>query len=91
MRWKLTKTLVASFACLSLVNCAALETIATGDEGRIHITADAEGMKAWSDMLAAQAQISKDSPDKKGASWQLREAETSVKAIKFQYRKKAEQ
>lgn len=77
--------LALSVSCL--VSCTALDTMATGEEGRIAITADAEGMKAFSDMLAAQAQIAKDSPDKKGSSWQLREQETAIKGLRFTFKK----
>lgn len=62
-----------------------METLATSrDEGRINITADREGMKAFSDMIAAQAQIAKDSPNLKGPSWQLRELEKQQETMQYQ-------
>jgi len=62
-----------------------METLATSkSEGRIVITADREGMKAWSDLLAAQAQIAKDSPNLKGPSWQLRELEKQQETMQYQ-------
>jgi hypothetical protein len=86
--WTYTAKTIALFSLLCLPSCTAMETLTTGEEGRINITADAEGMKAWSDMLAAQAQIAKDSPDLKGASWQLREQETAVKGLRFTFKKR---
>jgi hypothetical protein len=62
----------------------------TGEEGRIAITADAEGMKAFSDMLAAQAQIAKDDKNLKGASWALREQETAVKGLRFTFKNRSQ-
>lgn len=86
MTWKL-KALIVSSACLSMANCTTMETMATGDEGRIHITADAEGMRAWSDMLASQAQIAKDDKNTVGPSWGLRDKQETVRSLRFSFKK----
>ncbi len=88
--WK-SKLILLVTPLFTLPSCSALDTMATGEYGRIEIRADAEGMKELSNLLASQAQIAKDAPNLKGASWSLRERQEEVKALRFQFKKKGAQ
>ena len=83
MTWKSKIAIVSLLSC-TLVNCSAMQTVATGENGRIEIHADARGMAELSNLLAANAQIAKDAPNLKGASWQLRELQKQQETMQYQ-------
>jgi hypothetical protein len=89
MKWKLKILLAASAFCLC--NCSTTEILATGDAGRIKIEGDTQGILAWSQMLASQAQIAKDSPDVKGSAWQSLDKQTESKVMIYQLKYKEAQ
>lgn len=80
----LTIVAVSNIGCASLVG----ESLFTGeDEGRILISADAEGMKAFGDFANGLVTEGKASPDVKGSYWQNRDTAIKIKALKFQSKK----
>jgi hypothetical protein len=86
MKWKLTAMLVLSASCLC--NCSTTEILASGDAGRIKIEGDAQGILAWSQMQASQAQIAKDSPNVRGSAWQSLDKQTESKVMIYQLKYK---
>jgi hypothetical protein len=86
---KKIKALVAISLITSQTACSSLvgENLFTGEEeGRFLLSADAAGIRAFSDGLNGLVTTGKASPDTKDAYWQRRESGDRVRALKWQFR-----
>lgn len=65
MKQKLVVWSFIAFSSSILTGCAGLmgESMFSGDKGRVLISADEAGMRAWSDMMTGAAVIAKTDPD----------------------------
>ena len=74
MKQKLFVWSFIAFSSTLLTGCAGLmgESLFSGDKGRVLISADEAGMRAWSDMMTGGAIVAKASPDTIDAHTQLR-------------------
>lgn len=89
MKQTTIKILVAATVATSQTACSSMvgESLFVGDdEGRFLLATDAAGMQAFGDALGGIAQISKDSPDVKGAYWAKRENDNQVRALKWGFK-----
>ncbi len=62
---KFVLCLLSAFMATILTGCAGLmgESLFSGDKGRILISADEAGMRAWSDMMTGSQIVAKTDPD----------------------------
>lgn len=65
MKYKLTLLSLSAAMATVLTGCAGLmgESLFSGDKGRVLISADEAGMRAWSDMMTGAAVVAKTEPD----------------------------
>lgn len=91
MKQSKTRILIACSLIATQTGCASLvgESMFTGeDEGRFLLSADAEGIRAFSDGLNGLVTTGKATPDTKDAYWQRRDSGDQVKALKWQFKTK---
>jgi hypothetical protein len=65
--------------------CAVLggESVTSGDKGRILISADADGMQAFGDMIQGAITNGKASPDTDTAHYGVRREQVRTKALRY--------
>lgn len=75
---------VFAWVVASLSACGvAGSSIAGSEHGHITISADKEGMRAYSDMLQGMITNGKSSPDTDTPYYEMRKEQTRIKAVKF--------
>lgn len=79
---RMTKLAIGVTLCLTMSACSmqSLEGAFVGDdEGRILISSDAEGMRAFGDVLNGMITNGKQTPDTKSSHYELREYQENEK------------
>jgi hypothetical protein len=86
-----TKTKLVSAVVLiaTQTGCASLmgENMFVGqDEGRLLLSADAEGLRAWNDGVVGLVTEARNNPEQKSSYWQNRSEQNTVKMLRFKKR-----